>query len=325
MKAGGARINSLLLTLLAVSIALHAHAADLRRAVALTFDDLPDIASDDHSTAAIAALNRKLLATLRAQHVPAIGFANEGKLVDDTGRVSPSRVAALEAWLEAGFPLGNHTKSHVDLDEVSVDDYTEDVVRGEELTRRLIMRRNGAPPLRWFRHPYLNAGSTIDKRDAVRAFLADRGYRIAPVTVDASEWIFADAYDRALAGHHILDRHRLVAAYLEYMRARFAFAEERSRALFGREIPQVVLLHCDRLNADHVGSLIAMLRGRGYEFITLDEATRDAAYASPDEWLGGGVGWLERWAVTRGMPQSDFEHDPKVPEWVMRYAGAREE
>jgi hypothetical protein len=37
------------------------------------------------------------------------------------------------------------------------------------------------------------------------------------------------------------------------------------------------------------------------------------------------VGWLERWGVAGGLPERRFENDPKVPLWIQRIAGAKDE
>ena len=55
------------------------------------------------------------------------------------------------------------------------------------------------------------------------------------------------------------------------MEAKFDYFERESRALFGREIPQVLLVHANGVNADRFGELAAMMRRRGYAFVTLDE------------------------------------------------------
>jgi hypothetical protein len=95
------------------------------------------------------------------------------------------------------------------------------------------------------------------------------------------------------------------------------YYEQQSAALFGREIPQVLLLHANNINADHFGRLAQMYRRRGYAFIPLDQALRDPAYASADTYTGpAGITWIHRWAITQGKPGSSFAGEPTVPDWV---------
>jgi len=281
------------------------------REVAITFDDVPDVDDDLHSLARQTEMTNELLAQLKRMGVPAIGFVNEIKVGSD-----PARIALLEQWHASGLDLGNHTFSHMELNEDGAEDFTCDIQRGDEVTRRVL----GHEPI-WFRHPYLETGQTIQERDMVDGFLAQHGYQIAPVTIDDSDWIFATAYDIAWAWR----RPAIRRAYIDYMRERFDWAEHESRLVFGREIPQILLLHASKLNADTFDALAAMMRERGYDFITLDRAISDSAYASPDDWVGGGVGWIERWGITKGMDELVFEHDPQVPEWVQKIAKERED
>ena len=85
-----------------------------------------------------------------------------------------------------------------------------------------------------------------------------------------------------------------------------------------REPTQVLLLHANRLNADYIGELAEMLRGRGYAFVSLDAALEDAAYDLPDEYVGRmGLSWLMRWAVTMDKEPGE---QPGVPDWIMKTA-----
>jgi hypothetical protein len=107
---------------------------------------------------------------------------------------------------------------------------------------------------------------------------------------------------------------RIADGYLRHMAESFDHFEALSRTLFGREIPQVLLLHANRLNADHFDSVAAILRRRGYRFVRLEDALRDPAYASRDTYVGPrGLSWLERWAATRGMT---LREAPRQPAWV---------
>ena len=283
-------------------IASFVFAAVLTREVAITFDDLPNIN-------AAVPLPAKLLADL--DHIPVIGFVNEDK-VDDDG-------ATLAQWLDAGFDLGNHTYSHLDLDTSTAQQFEDDVLRGEAITRPLVESRG--KKLQWFRHPYLDTGKTVEIRDEVDAFLTAHGYRVAPVTIDSSEWIYDVAYERA----PWWQRAALRRSYLRYMRRRIEWAEAKSQLVFGRDIAQILLLHASALNADTFPQLARIFRKRGYRFVSIDEATLDRAYATPEHWTGGGVGWLERWGVARGIPAPRFENDPHVPSWVQRLAGEKDE
>lgn len=291
--------------------------------IAVTIDDLPLQRMAQFTTADAVAVNKKLVAVLRHNDIPAVGFVNEGKL-EVNGRPDPARVAILERWLDSGLELGNHGYAHQDLHRVDAKAFEDDVRRGERITRPLAEQRGR--PYRYFRYPYLHTGRDLATRGAVQSFLADNAYTVAPVTIDNSEWIFAAAYDKAWAGSDQDMEKRLGKAYLDYMLAKTEYFERNSRDLFKRHIPQVLLIHDNRLNADWFGALADRLEQGGRSFITLEDALADPAYDSDDTWTGaGGISWLHRWALAKGVPKSFFEGEPRTPQWVMDYSGIHEE
>jgi hypothetical protein len=205
----------------------------------------------------------------------------------------------------------------VRLYDTPLAEYQADVLKGERVTRALMNARGRT--LKYFRHPTLNTGPDLPTKQAFERFLTEHGYLIAPVTMDNDEYLYAAAYDHARARKDPGLMERLERDYVRYMRETFAFYERVSVETLGREIPQVLLLHVNALNAARLPDLAAELRARGYRFIALEEALRDPAYRLPDDYAGPrGPSWLTRWAVTRGEKPSD---PPEVPEWVVRASG----
>jgi peptidoglycan/xylan/chitin deacetylase (PgdA/CDA1 family) len=292
------------------------------RQIALTFDDLPGVVLPEQEAVQLAELTDKLVSAIAAQRVPAIGFVNEGRLGRE-GAPEPERVELLERWLAAGLELGNHTFSHIDLHRRALDAFQRDAARGEAVTRSLLAAHRMR--LRFFRHPFLHTGRTLEIRHAVERSLAARGERIAPVTVDNSDWIFARAYALARASGDAAAVERIEAAYVPYVEAKVEYFERQSVALFSREIRQILLLHANALNADRFGELVSMLRRRGYAFISLDRALEDRAYRSRDDFVGpGGISWLHRWALSGGRNRM-LPGEPATPRFVLDAAGISEE
>ena len=293
----------------------------LRREVSVTFDDLPVVGTRD--IAAQQEITKKLLDSITSHRVPAIGFVNENKLLDG-GVEDERRVTLLQQWLDAGLDLGNHSFSHPDLHTVPLEAFQADVVRGETVTRRLLTQRGKT--LRYFRHPFLHAGRDLETQKHLAKFLASRGCRVAPVTIDNSDWIFASAYMKAVDRVDKEMMQRVAAAYLPYMEKKFEYYERQSRSLMGYEMKQVLLLHANALNADWFGELAKMMKQRGYRFISLEQALEDRAYSSPDTYTGaGGISWLHRWALTQGKAREFFRGEPATPAWVMQQAGVAAE
>ena len=292
------------------------------RKVAVTIDDLP-LNSSSRDVTHQTAITRKLLHAIKSNQVPAIGFVNENKLFTN-GELDEKRVALLQMWLDANLDLGNHTFSHPDINRTPLDDFKRNVIQGEEITRRLLKAKGGT--LRYFRHPFLHSGNNIETKRDFESFLAQRGYQIAPVTIDNSEWIFALAYEKALVRGDKRMAKRVAEAYIPYMEKKFAYFEQQSTALFGYEMKQVLLIHANALNADYFDKLARMIRNRGYEFISLEEALTDKAYSSPDTYAGNeGITWIHRWAITAGKDDDFFRGEPLTPAFVMKEAGVASE
>ncbi len=105
------------------------------------------------------------------------------------------------------------------------------------------------------------------------------------------------------------------------MRSNVEFFEKRSVQLFGREIPQVLLIHASRLNAKMMPELLAMYRSRGYQFVSLQEAMSDAVYGTSDGYMGRkGLSWIHRWGLAKGVP---VILEPDEPEWIDKLGSGR--
>ena len=281
---------------------IHVRAADKKtdRQVAVTIDDLP-AASNLLPAPAITEMTAKLLTTLRDQKIPAVGFVNEKKLYK-FGEVD-ERINALKMWVDYGFELGNHTYSHASLNRVGLKAWEDDVIQGESVTSLLLAEHK--MKMRYFRHPYLDTGRDLETRREAEAFLVARGYRIAPITLDAWDWAYAGVYEDAKKRGDTAAQDELAKSYLAHSDAEFAYAEQLSKQIVGYEPKQIILLHANQLEADHIGELLDLFRKRGYRFITLEDALGDPAYSLPDTYVGEeGTGWLEHWAISQGkIPQ----------------------
>jgi len=291
------------------------------REVAVTIDDLP-FNSLNKDINYCRQLTTGLLDKLTKYKIPATGFVNEGKLFDGNSLVS-ERLDLLKQWLGRGFELGNHTYSHKSLNSISAKEFTGDLLKGERYTRELM--KDEAKDLIYFRHPFLHTGRSPEVRDSLQTFLKNHNYRIAPVTIDNSEWLFARAYEKALMENDSLMMNKVVDAYIPYMESKFEHFEFVSRELFGREIKQILLIHANKINSDHFDKLAEMIIKRDYRFISLEEALKDTAYNALDNYFGrGGISWLHRWALTEKRDKEIFKTDLPVPEFIEEYTGIEE-
>src|SRR5580698_4387639 len=110
----------------AVFVACLACCAAQSRTVALTFDDLPVV--EKTTATETRSINLALLNALARHHAPATGFVIESRL-QEIG-VKPGR-EILQEWLRHGQDLGNHTFSHRDLNDLTVSQFEDELIRGE--------------------------------------------------------------------------------------------------------------------------------------------------------------------------------------------------
>ena len=104
-----------------------------------------------------------ILNSLTANQVPAIGFVIESRL-QAPGEVD-QRIALLQQWVDAGVTLGNHTYSHGNFNDLTIEQFQDQIIKGEVITRRL-MEPHKPYPL-YFRHPMTHTGDTRQKKQAI--------------------------------------------------------------------------------------------------------------------------------------------------------------
>lgn len=277
------------------------------RRIALTFDDLPMTGGSLCDVEGVHAVTRQLTNTLAGRSLPATGFVTARRPC-----LGPELLReTLARWTAAGASLGNHSATHPDVDTTPMDAYLADIEEGQRL---LEAAAPGAEA--WFRHPLLHTGADPARKERLTAHLRERGYRVAPVTVDNQEWVYAAVYADARARGDGALADRVAEAYVEHLEAATRFYERLSVDVFEREIPQVLLLHANLLNAERMEAVIEMLERRGYAFVALEDALENPAYARPDTYVGPrGLSWLQRWALEDGI---DVPDEPREADWVAR-------
>ena len=257
--------------ILAAAFSLIAAPASAQMKIALTFDDLPSHARlpADTTRTQIAA---KIIAALKDAHTPPVyGFVNGLRLVDD----APS-APVLQAWRDAGFPLGDHTYSHMNLNAHSVAEWSADTMTGENAVAPLMAGQDW----HWLRYPYLAEGDTLEKHLEARAFLAAHGYRIAAVTMSFDDYLWNDPYARCVAKKDDATIATMETAYLAAAEASLAYYHDLSMQLYGRDIPYVLLMHLGGFDARMMPRLLALYAAKGVSFVSLEEAESDPFYAA---------------------------------------------
>src|ERR1700752_607011 len=302
------------------SLAASARGQTATRTIAVTLDDLPYVRIGEAAYLSSAqAATSKILSTLKKYKAPAVGFVNERQL--EFGNDRDARTSLLRQWVQSGMVLGNHTYSHPDFNQLTVEQFEEQIVKGDVVTRKLMASRR--PYQLYFRHPMTHTGDTNEKKEAIENFLAERGYKVTPHTIENSDFIFNVAYVLAMQKGDTALAKRVRDAYLDFTFAATDFAEKISPQVFGREIPQILLIHSNDINADSLDEMLRRFGERGYTFVTLHKVMADPAYQTKDTYISRyGPTWLFRWSKSKGM-NLDFSGDPDPPKWVMDLYNSR--
>ncbi len=248
--------------------------------MAITFDDLP---AHGEKPAAISRLEiaQSILATLKREKMPPVyGFINGARVSEQGGDE-----AVLKAWREAGQPLGNHTWTHPNLDDITVDAFEADAAKNEPLLEKYMAGEDW----HWFRYPYLHEGDTLEKYRAVHAWLAEHHYKVAEVTMDFEDYLWNAPYARCVAKGDDAAIAKLHDSYLATADQYIGVFRQLSQMVYGRDVRYVLLMHVGAFDARMLPELLALYRSRGFSFIGLPEAISDPVYArDPDIALKGG-------------------------------------
>jgi peptidoglycan/xylan/chitin deacetylase (PgdA/CDA1 family) len=269
--------------------------------MAITIDDLP-VHGPVPAGQTPFDVAREMTEALKANGVrTAYAFVN-GRWTE----TNPDTLEALQLWRRAGVMLGNHSWSHANVNALDPPAYEEEIARNEPLLERLMAGEDW----RWFRYPYLAEGDDPAKRSAVRAILARRGYRIAAVTMDFSDWQWTAPYARCRSLGDEVAIAELERLYLAAAEESVRFYRGLARSLYGRDIPYVLLMHTGAFDARMLPRLIALYRELGFRFVTLSEAERDPVYRDDvDPVRPAGFRSLEGRAIAKGIPlppRTDF-------------------
>ena len=265
-----------------------------RAFVALTIDDLPDHGPIPPGSSRTEIARRIITALQEAKSPPVYGFINAKQL-----QQKPEDAEVLKLWRAAGFPLGNHAFSHMDLHTNPADAFVQDVAANEPALRTLM----GDADWHWFRYPYLREGDTPDKYKAVRTFLGQQHYRVAQVTLNFDDYAYNDPYARCLAKNDAAGIAWLEKSYLARADDSLTRGQAAARTIFGRDIKHIMLLHIGGFETVMLPRLLDLLKARGFTLTTLEDASSDEAYRTEPAGQSWNGTFLEQLSNAKGAPR----------------------
>ncbi|HEX8139981.1 MAG TPA: polysaccharide deacetylase family protein [Pyrinomonadaceae bacterium] len=259
--------------------------------VAITVDDFN---WGDTARMTAEERNRALLSALNAHSHLKIALFVAAKFIDnERGR------SLLGEWDRAGHIIANHSYSHLYYHSarVSFDQYSADILRAEELLKGYSHFR------KLYRFPFLKEGNTVEKRDRLRAFLKEHGYRNGHVTIDASDWYVDDRMQKRLKAEATADLAPYRDFYLSHIWERAAFYDDLARRVLGRSVRHTLLVHYNLLNALFLPDILRMFEGKGWKVIDAERAFKDPVFDSAPKTLPAGESLV--WALAKETGKYD--------------------
>ncbi len=212
--------------------------------------------------------NQMILDHLNQHRVKAVWFVAAKAINNTKGKQLLSR------WNEAGHTLANHTYSHLNYNDpkMSCTHLVKDILKCDSLI-------NSYPNYqKIFRFPYLKTGNTITKRDSMRTYLKESGFKQGWVTIDASDWYINSRLIQRLKENPKADIKGYKDYYIDHILERALFYNTLSKEINQREIKHTVLLHFNLTSALFLGDLIERFKQEGWEIDNYSTAIKDPIY-----------------------------------------------
>src|ERR1700683_307127 len=264
--------NPVTVTCLVGFLLLTLSGAGAAQKVAITFDDLP-LNGELPPGVTRAETTRDVLAILKKRNVPPVyGFVNAKRLEGSADGAEALKLGA------AAEPLGNHTYSHMDLEQNTAEALERDILENEPVLELLGTSDGTSDNWHWLRYPYLHEGDTVEKRRAIRAFLKAHGYRIAQVSLDWEDYLWNFAYARCAAKSDTKGMEWLRSSYLNTASEFLDLGRAQANLIYGHEINYVLLMHLGAFSSTILPDALDLLKKKGFQLVTLEEAESDPAY-----------------------------------------------
>jgi peptidoglycan/xylan/chitin deacetylase (PgdA/CDA1 family) len=256
--------------------------------IAVTFDELP--AAQTFVPFNKAEMTSQILAALAKYQVSATGFVVGERIASDPDLIGQ--------WLNGGHKLGNMTMSNQDFNDVGVSGFMREVRQGYDALEEILGRFGQKK--RYFRFPYLHYGPTAQAKTQVREYLESGHTVIAHVTVISEDFLYNLRLEQ-LGPHPDTGKiSQLRVEYIVHVLEELGRQEELALQIAGHPVAQIIQLRANRLNALCIDELLGEIKGRGYKFVTLDDALADPAYTITENYAGDrGVGYLDMAALSR--------------------------
>ncbi len=229
--------------------------------------------------------DKNILTILKKNNLKIVLFVQGAQVDDSNGE------ALLKRWNNAGHIIGNHTYSHLSINNISEKKFEQDTLKNE----RLLKHYSGFKKI--FRFPYLKEGDAIAKRDEFRKFLLEQGYKNGSVTIDASDWYISDRLEKRLSENINADIKAYKNYYLQHLWNRAQYYDGLAMEVLGRSPDHTLLVHHNLLNALFLGDVIQMFKDKGWNVINADKTFQDPVFEMLPNTIPAGESLI--WALAK--------------------------
>ncbi len=283
-----------------------------QRSIAISIDDVPNV------RLGIASQGKsELLRLLDSARVPSTVFINEINVDKIIANGGDSNV--LRSWITSpSVEPGLHTYSHPRLTSVGTRAFLEDVDRGAKRTRAIA--QSVSKSVEWFRFPYNDCGADSLQQDTLVKELLERGFKVAPFSVESADYVFNMLYEARLDAGLVAEAAQIRERYIQFSIQELGYMDYVAESIGARAMSHIFLCHDNTLNRDAMSALLAAFRSKGYRFVSLTEALRDPHYKRPLAYHGkAGISWIYRWVASPAQRKAFQRAEPGIDDLMEEY------
>lgn len=238
----------------------------MAKEIALTFDDIP------MPKGRIFSREERInvfIEKLASRNIQAAFFCVGSYIQEKEGTICIDKLAK-ESQL-----LANHSMHHRSFSTMTLEEISDDI----DQTQKIIAHYPSAK--KWFRFPYLDFGNreerggTDAKKEAIFALLRNKGYLHGFVTINTFDWQLDKRLQDALREGKKVHYDRLLKVYLELLSEWIHDQGIVWKNVVKREIPHVLLLHGNDINALFLNEIVTFLKKDGWTIISPSIAFHD--------------------------------------------------
>jgi len=192
----------------------------------------------------------------------------------------------VQAWLDAGHVIANHTWTHPHAKDTDTANYLADVTKNEAYLDKI----PGTSV--YFRFPFLDDGRDRTQQVELFAGLAEMDLRNAPVTVDTIDWYATSRMEAALKANPETDLEPYRDYYVNKCVTLAAHWDGVAQALGYKSLPHLTLMHHNVLNGHFLKDVLLALKSDGWAFVDASEALAFSEYHPIPHEPTSGRNWL---------------------------------